>query len=60
MSPIFKCFNCGHDIERSTKTFWRKKGHIICSTCQDKIEEETSLYRRNSLNCLETFQQTIF
>ena len=59
MSPIFKCFNCAQDIERSTKTFWRKKGHIICSTCQDKIEEETILSRRNSLKCLETFQQTI-
>ena len=56
MSPIFKCFSCGQDIERSTKTFWRKKGHIICSTCQDKIEEEISLSRRNSLKCLETFQ----
>ena len=55
MSPIFKCFSCGHDIERSTKTFWRKKGHILCSTCQDKIEEEINLSRRNSLKSLETF-----
>ena len=59
MSPIFKCFCCGQDIERSTKTFWKKKGHILCSTCQDKIEEEINLSRRNSLKCLETFQQTI-
>ena len=59
MSPIFKCFSCGQDIERSTKTFWKKKGHILCSTCQDKIEEEIKLYRRNRLKCLETFQQTI-
>ena len=59
MSPIFKCFSCGQDIERSTKTFWRKKGHILCSTCQDKIEEEIKLYLRNSIKCLETFQQTI-
>jgi len=55
MSPIFKCFSCGQDIERSTKTFWKKKGHILCSTCQDKIEEEISLSRK----MLETFQQTI-
>ena len=59
MSPIFKCFSCGQDIERSTKIFWRKKGHILCSTCQDKIEEEISLYQRNNLKRLETFQQNI-
>ena len=57
MSPIFKCFSCGHDIERSTKTFWRKKGHILCSTCQDKIEEEINLSRRNNIKSLENFQQ---
>ena len=56
MSPIFKCFSCGQDIERSTKTFWRKKGHILCSTCQDKIEEEINLSRRNNLQRFETFQ----
>ena len=55
MSPIFKCFSCGKDIERSTKAFWRKKGHILCSTCQDKIEEEINLSRRNNLKSLETF-----
>ena len=59
MSPIFKCFNCAQDIERSTKTFWKKKGHILCSTCQDKIEEEISLSQRNNLKRLETFQQNI-
>ena len=57
MSPIFKCCSCGHDIERSTKTFWRKKGHILCSTCQDKIEEEINLSRRNNIKSLENFQQ---
>ena len=57
MSPIFKCFICGQDIERSTKTFWRKKGHILCSTCQDKIEEEINLSRRNNIKSLENFQQ---
>ena len=59
MSPIFKCFSCGQDIERSTKTFWRKKGHILCSTCQDKIEEEINLSQKNNLKRLETFQQNI-
>ena len=59
MSPIFKCFSCGKDIERSTKTFWRKKGNILCSTCQDKIEEEISMSRVNSIKCIEIFQQTI-
>ena len=57
MSPIFKCFSYGKDIERSTKTFWRKKGHILCSTCQDKIEEEINLSRRNNIKSLENFQQ---
>ena len=57
MSPIFKCFSCGQDIERSTKIFWRKKGHILCSTCQDKIEEEINLSRRNNIKSLENFQQ---
>ena len=57
MSPIFKCFICGQDIERSTKTFWRKKGHILCSTCQDKIEKEINLSRRNNIKSLENYQQ---
>ena len=55
MSPIFKCFNCGHDIERSTKTFWRKKGHILCSSCQDKIEEEINLAHRKNLKRYKLF-----
>ena len=59
MPPIFKCFSCGQDIERSTKIFWKKKGHILCSTCQDKIEEEINPSRINSLKDRETFQQTI-
>ena len=25
MPPIFKCLICRKDIERSTKTFWKKK-----------------------------------
>ena len=39
MAPIFKCLICRKDIERSTKTFWKKKGHLLCSTCIDNIEK---------------------
>ena len=42
MTPIFKCLICRKDIERSTKTFWSKKGHLLCSTCLDNIEKNTS------------------
>ena len=42
MTPIFKCLICRKDIERSTKTFWSKKGHLLCSTCLDNIEENSS------------------
>ena len=40
MAPIFKCLICRKDIERSTKTFWKKKGHLLCSTCLDNIEKK--------------------
>ena len=40
MSPIFKCLICRKDIERSTKTFWIKKGHLLCSTCYDKFDKD--------------------
>ena len=40
MTPIFKCLICRKDIERSTKTFWSKKGHLLCSTCLDNIENK--------------------
>ena len=40
MSPIFKCLICRKDIERSTKAFWRKKGHLLCSTCLDNIDKK--------------------
>ena len=40
MSPIFKCLICRKDIERSTKTFWTKKGHLLCSTCLDNIDKK--------------------
>ena len=39
MPPIFKCLICRKDIERSTKTFWMKKGHLLCSTCLDNIDK---------------------
>ena len=39
MSPIFKCLICRKDIERSTKAFWVKKGHLLCSTCLDNIDK---------------------
>ena len=41
MSPIFKCLICRKDIERSTKTYWIKKGHLLCSTCLDNIEKSS-------------------
>ena len=41
MSPIFKCLICRKDIERSTKTFWIKKGHLLCSTCLDNIDKKS-------------------
>ena len=41
MSPIFKCLLCRKDIERSKKTFWIKKGHLLCSTCLDNIDKKT-------------------
>ena len=39
MPPIFKCLVCRKDIERSTKTVWVKKGHLLCSSCLDKIDK---------------------
>ena len=42
MTPIFKCLICKKDIERSTKTFWSKKGHLLCSTCLDNIDKKKS------------------
>ncbi len=40
MFLIFKCLICRKDIERSTKTFWIKKGHLLCSTCLDNIDKK--------------------
>ena len=48
MPPIFKCLICRKDIERSTKAFWVKKGHLLCSTCLDNIDKvkESWYYKR--------------
>ena len=43
MVPIFKCLICRKDIERSTKTFWSKKGHLLCSTCLDNIDKNRQI-----------------
>ena len=40
MSPIFRCLICRKDIERSTKAFWNKKGHLLCSSCLDQMHEK--------------------
>ncbi len=45
MTPIFKCLICRKDIERSTKTFWSKKGHLLCSTCLDNIEKKLWVFQ---------------
>ena len=47
MAPIFKCLICRKDIERSTKTFWVKKGHLLCSTCLDNIDKKSTRKNRN-------------
>ena len=52
MTPIFKCLICRKDIERSTKTFWIKKGHLLCSTCLDNID-------KNQKNITYWFNQLI-
>ncbi len=46
MSPIFKCLICRKDIERSAKTFWIKKGHLLCSTCLDNIDKK-NFYKKS-------------
>ena len=38
MSPMFQCLICRQTIERSTRTYWKHKGHLLCSTCKDNIE----------------------
>ena len=43
MVPIFKCLICRRDIERSTKTFWSKKGHLLCSSCLDNMHNKNEV-----------------
>ena len=47
MTPIFKCLICKKDIERSTKTFWNKKGHLLCSTCLDNLDKDSSRIKKS-------------
>ena len=49
MTPIFKCLICRKDIERSKKTFWAKKGHLLCSTCLDYIENQNKKKNQRTL-----------
>ena len=58
MTPIFKCLICRRDIERSTKTFWIKKGHLLCSTCLDDIEKNSSRREINRNDLIEKLQKT--
>ena len=52
MAPIFKCLTCGKDIERSTKTFWQKKGHLMCSTCLDYFDKNS----KENINFLQKYE----
>lgn len=38
MPPLFQCLMCGQTIERSMRAFWKRKGHLLCSTCRDRID----------------------
>jgi len=37
--PLFSCKDCGMRIERSMATYWKHKGQLLCSTCQDRREQ---------------------
>ena len=52
MSPIFKCLICRKDIERSTKSFWNKKGHLLCSTCLDQMHKKSE---KNNLIYIKSY-----
>ena len=38
MPPLFQCLICGQSIERSMRAFWKRKGHLLCSTCRDRLD----------------------
>lgn len=38
MSPLFQCLICGQTIERSMRAFWKRKGHLLCSSCRDRMD----------------------
>ena len=59
MSPIFKCLICRKDIERSTKSFWSKKGHLLCSTCLDDIDKKRSELEKNLEEEIEIAEKEI-
>ena len=60
MVPIFKCLICRKDIERSTKTFWVKKGHLLCSTCLDNIENKKLWFFKKNLQGIEKMLKIAF
>ena len=53
MTPIFKCLICKKDIERSKKSFWSKKGHLLCSTCLDNMDLKSKNIRSDSINLIK-------
>ena len=40
MPPMFQCLICGQTIERSMRAFWKRKGHLLCSTCRDRLDHD--------------------
>ena len=50
LMPLFSCKDCGMGIERSMATYWKHRGQLLCSTCQDRREvqrQEQSLQTRD-------------
>ena len=37
--PLFSCKDCGMRIERSMATYWKHKGQVLGSSCQDQRDE---------------------
>lgn len=48
MPPLFQCLICGQSIERSMKVFWKRKGHLLCSTCRDRIDSTPDTAKGNA------------